>query len=69
MCAASPDTHDAAAANKAVKLYKVKGAANSEHSIGEEERAAFATHINLVLRDDKFLGRCEKCKLSITGRG
>jgi hypothetical protein len=40
-----------------VHIYKVKGAANSEHSISEEERYAFSEHINRVLGADSFLSQ------------
>lgn len=46
-----------AVAAKAATIYKVKGAANSEHSISEEERSAFAIHINNVLSSDPFLSQ------------
>lgn len=36
-------------------IYKIQGAANSEHSIAEEEKVAFAEHINRTLSDDSFL--------------
>eukprot|EP00618_Florenciella_parvula_P031483 CAMPEP_0119481916 /NCGR_PEP_ID=MMETSP1344-20130328/10019_1 /TAXON_ID=236787 /ORGANISM="Florenciella parvula, Strain CCMP2471" /LENGTH=665 /DNA_ID=CAMNT_0007516297 /DNA_START=158 /DNA_END=2151 /DNA_ORIENTATION=- len=36
-------------------IYKIQGAANSEHSIAEEEKVAFAELINRTLGDDPFL--------------
>uniref|UniRef100_A0A7S2S2Z4 Calmodulin n=1 Tax=Rhizochromulina marina TaxID=1034831 RepID=A0A7S2S2Z4_9STRA len=45
------------AVTKAATIYKVKGAANSEHSISEEERFAFSEHINRVLGPDPFLSQ------------
>lgn len=43
------------ASHRAAHLVKVQGAGGAMHSISDEEREAFAEHINNVLSGDTFL--------------